>query len=212
MIDAKMGVVMGTGAAINLWTGFAPDYVEVTNQSDYIFHTWYRLMAADSALYTTAAGTRTIPTTRGIIPIKITGTVGDETVATAESSDTDNINGFQITSDAECNTNANILLWKAHKYDCRVIRAVHDGTTSSNTYFEDSSLDFRELGVTAGWVIINASNDNRTAVVSVTRPAGKAKYCRVNVLSTLTADFDTADVCFLMPPEDEQLTAITAMT
>jgi hypothetical protein len=77
---------------------------------------------------------------------------------------------------------------------------------------QDTSLDFQELGVAKGWVVINASNDNRGLVDEVQRPSGQSRYCRVTIQDVSAADFDDDDICFLIPPEVEQITAITAMS
>jgi len=86
-----------------------------------------------------------------------------------------------------------------------IARGVHDGTTSSNTYFEDTGVDFRELGVSGGqnWVIFNTTNNNYAYVKSLQK-SSTGRYGRLNtskdLLGTATsaADFDTGDVCLVM--------------
>jgi hypothetical protein len=102
------------------------------------------------------------------------------------------------------------------------IRAVHDGTTSSNTFFQDSSIDFADAGVEGGgtWVIINESNDNYAYIDAVQRPSGQTRYCRLTTTTsaggnaTTAADFDTGDVAFIIPLDEVQypLSGIGVMT
>jgi len=52
----KIGTYTGTGAAIVLELGFAPDYFKSTNITDGdILHEWYLGMAADTTVDTAAA-------------------------------------------------------------------------------------------------------------------------------------------------------------
>lgn len=59
-----------TGVAMEFAIGFTPRVVQFVNATDRITDEWYDGMAADSAVETAAAGTRTLETSGGI-------TVGD---------------------------------------------------------------------------------------------------------------------------------------
>lgn len=57
----------GSAAAATVFNfGFVPDMVRFTNLTDRIEDEWFAGMAADSALHTIAAGTRTLATSGGI--------------------------------------------------------------------------------------------------------------------------------------------------
>ena len=55
-----------TPAAISLTVGFTPRVVRVTNATTRVMNEWFDGMAADSAIKTVAAGTRTLETSGGI--------------------------------------------------------------------------------------------------------------------------------------------------
>ncbi len=212
----KTGLLAGTGADIDVPLGFRPDVIEVVNLTDFSRCVWYRALLDENAIAYTASGTASLAVSTGINLIRIEGVIGsgNETVTVVEANAVCGLhaNGFRLESDAGPNDNAELLHYTAIRGSGSWIRGVHDGTTSSN-YFEDRSLDFRELGVTKGWVMYNFSNDNRCLVEEVQRPSGQTKYCRLTVPSSVAAaDFDTADIVFVMPPDEEQITAITAMT
>jgi len=207
------GIVIGTAADIDVRTGFQADVIKLINLTDFSTSTWYRALLDENAIAGTASGTLSLAVSTGVNLIKIDGPVGSEVVTVLEASGVKGLfaNGFRIESDAGVNDDAELIWWEAIASQRRFIRAVHDGTTSSN-YLEDRSLDFRELGVTAGWVVVNFTNDNRGVVDEIQRPTGQTRYCRLTIAGGVAAaDFDTADVCFIMPPEEEQITAITAM-
>lgn len=56
----------GTVAAYEFETGFLPKYVKVSNVTSRDQLEWFEGMAADSAIKTVAAGTRTLITSNGI--------------------------------------------------------------------------------------------------------------------------------------------------
>ena len=211
--QVKTGIIIGTGVDINVRLGFRADAIMIFDVTNLNQLYWFRCLADEDGISDTALGALVAATSTGINLIQIDGAVGDETVTVVEANSVKGMfaNGFRLESDAIPNADAALLHYMAFGGASKYIRGVHDGTTSSN-YFEDSSLDFRELGVTAGWVMVNLSNDNRCLVNEIQRPTGKTRYCRLTVPSTVAAaDFDTADVVFIMPPEEEQITAITAM-
>jgi len=212
--QVKTGIIVGTGVDIDVRLGFRADAIEIFDLTNLNRLYWFRCLADENGVALSVSGTLAAASSTGINLIKIDGAVGDETTTVLEASSVKGLfaNGFRLESDATVNANAALLHYKAFGGASNYIRGVHDGTTSSN-YFEDSSLDFRELGVTAGWVMINLNNDDRCLVNEIQRPTGKARYCRLTVPSTVSAaDFDTSDVVIVMPAEEEQITAITAMT
>ena len=124
---------------------------------------------------------------------------------------------------AAANVDGNPFTVHAFRMNIPIVRAVHDGTTSSNTYFEDSSIDFFEAGISGNgkFIIINETNDNYAYVGSITKPAGKTKYCRIYTYededlttATAAADFDTSDLCYIIPRSAVQypLSGIGLMT
>ena len=208
----KHGFIMGTAADIPLRIGFCPDHVLVVKIGVGIEDLWYRTMAAGSEIGRTASGTRTYTSTAGITPISVIGEVGSEVVTAKESGDYFNINGFQVDAGAAVNGDTIPLEWYAWGSGIFPIRTVHDGGDTCNTYWQDASLDFRDLGVTKGMVLINIDNDDRVVIESIEKPYGEDKYCRLNFAVALTADIDDDDVGIIVPPEDEQLASITDMT
>lgn len=73
-----------TPVAAVLVVGFVPRFVQWINLTDRITVEWYEGMAADSALKTVAAGTRTLVTSNGITVSTADLTFGQVTVAAAE--------------------------------------------------------------------------------------------------------------------------------
>jgi hypothetical protein len=55
-----------SGVAMTFTIGFTPRYVSFVNATDRITDEWYSGMAADSAVETAAAGTRTLETSGGV--------------------------------------------------------------------------------------------------------------------------------------------------
>jgi len=68
----------GTGVAMTFTPGFTPRHIQFVNATDRITDEWYEGMAADSAIETAAAGTRTLETSGGI-------TVGSAAAGTGNS-------------------------------------------------------------------------------------------------------------------------------
>ena len=68
-----------TAAAFDITTGFKPRYVRVENLTDRNGMEWFEGMADSEALKTAAAGTKTLATTNGIIPLSNGFTVGLDT-------------------------------------------------------------------------------------------------------------------------------------
>jgi len=189
--------------------GFCPDVVRVTKLSDGQDIVWARVMGADTALERVAAGDRTLTSDKGIKLVQFTEMIGMD-----ESSDPSAVdpveyykaNGIQITADETFMEDDKLCLVEAWRLNHLWIGpCVHDGTTSSNTYGEDRSFDFLELGVSPNWIVYNQTNGDYAYVKEVIRPMGQTKHCRVYTATdtsgtaTTAADFDTADVFYIFP-------------
>jgi len=67
--EVRIGLYVGTGAAITVDLGFIPDYVLVENATDGDANwKWFSGMADASALQQIAAGTKTLIVANGITP------------------------------------------------------------------------------------------------------------------------------------------------
>lgn len=100
-VQTVIGTVEGTGSAIVVALGFAPDYVEIINidsAAGFEKGEWITGMASPSAYKTVAAGTRTKLTTTGI-----TINAGSDTVAA----------GFTIGADADLNASGETISYRA---------------------------------------------------------------------------------------------------
>jgi len=131
-------------------------------------------------------------------------------------------NGIILGTSVQANQDGVPFMVLAFPFSQKLIRGVHDGSTNSNTYFQDSSIDFEESGVEGGgtWIIINESNDNYAYIKEVQRPAGQKRKCRLltatdaSGTATTAADFDTNDVVYCVPLDEMQypLSGIGLMT
>jgi hypothetical protein len=180
---------------------------------------WYRLQGPDTAITRVAAGDRTVQTAQGVYLGSVDKPHGEEM-----SADTDftafadvnwaeggkTANAVKLTSDLTGLTDHALLTFEAWRCGVPVIRAIHDGGDNCNTYMQDSSIDFKELGVSvdvtrAQWLVYNLSNNNYAYVKDVQKPSGQSKYCRVLLAeatdgtATAAADIDDDDVLLLMP-------------
>lgn len=220
----------GTAAVTRFYTGFAPGYVRVIGMAEEDVNEWCPLLPSEDSIETIdSTGIRTLDASDGIRLIKFTA---DEPGAVPGSggtpSDVENgrfweANGIEITASCEAIQDGSPYCVIVHRMSVPIIRAVHDGTTNSHTYFEDSSIDFYEAGVSDNgkFIIINESNDNYAYVGTITKPSGKSNHCRIytfenETLATATAaaDFVTADVCYILPRQFAQspLSGIGLMT
>jgi len=219
----------GSGAITYFRLGFCPVKVKIYGLVEEDINEWYLPMLAspDSIETIDSTGIRTLDGTDGVYLVQFNdgmgqapGSGGAPTVL--EPAEWYKANGIKITADCAAIADGNPYIVEAYRLTVPIIRAVHDGTTSSNTYFEDSSVDFKAAGVSGGqtWLIINETNDNYGYVKSVAKPTGQTRYCRLYTAenaagdATAAADFDTADVCFILPVEWGQypLSGIGAMT
>lgn len=189
--------------------GFCPDVVRITKLSDGQDNLWCRMLGNDGAIVRAVAGDRTITTDKGIKLVKFSDESINQT-SDPEVVDAGNwidANGIMITGDVGFLADDNIVLVEAYRMDTLWIKATHDGTTSMN-YLEDSSYDFKELGVSGGQTFIcyNLTNGDYAYVLNVVKPAGKTKFCRLTLgtadgtaYTTAEADIDTSDVCYIFP-------------
>lgn len=204
--------------------GFCPLFVRVTNLADGTEEFWSMTMGNDAGISRVAAGDRTANTDKGIKLVKF-----EEARAIDEDSDPTAVepgnwyeaDGIQITSDAVLLGDDNLLLIEAKRMDLHslIVRAVHDGGDATNTYIQDGSVDFREAGVSSGWIVYNQTNGNYAYVGAVQRPSGNNKYCRCTLVDSngdalTAADIDDDDVLFLFSKDNAgyPLSDIGAMT
>ena len=93
------GTVEGTGAAINVETGFSPTYVRVVNFDDPGILEWWSGMGAATGIRLTDAPSLTKLNSRGITPYD--GKSGE------------NSKGFSIGTDSSINVRYETLFWLA---------------------------------------------------------------------------------------------------
>jgi hypothetical protein len=209
---------------IFLKLGFCPDVVKITEWATGLGVIWYRLQGNDTSITRVAAGDRTVQTGEGIVLGSINKMTAEEMTADTDftafsdsnwSEDGMQANAIKLTSDLAGLTDHALLMVEAFRSKIPVIRAIHDGGDDCNTYFQDSSIDFRELGVSedttrAQWLVYNLSNNNYAWVKEIQKPSGQTKYCRVLVAeatdgtATAAADFDDDDVLLLLPRQYAQ--------
>jgi hypothetical protein len=215
MRDYTTRLGQGTGSDVYFNLGFCPGRVVVQGEVLEDRSEWWLTMAAGYAVESvdTDGVNPALTTDTGITLV----TFSDEPGALPGSGGTPvavepgrwwEANGIRIESTAAAIANGNPFMVYAWRLDVPYVRAVHDGTTDSDTYFEDSSIDFLEAGVSSNgkFIIINESNDNYAYVGTITKPSTKTRYCRIYTFederletATAGANFDTADVCYIIP-------------
>lgn len=94
-----MGTVEGTGSAINIQTGFTPNYVELINEDDPTTLKWHQGMGAGHGLKLTDAPALTKITSDGISVYD--GTSGGDSA------------GFTIGADSDVNVSGQTLYYLA---------------------------------------------------------------------------------------------------
>jgi len=225
MEDQKMFLVMGTGADMYLRTGWCPAKVVVQGSVDGAEDAsiWTLDMPAGGGLQEDIGdGIKDYEAAHGITLVKFTG--DSDTLPTAAPSAVEpgrfmEANGILVP--AASTTDAKLATVHCHRANIPFIRAVHDGTTNSHLYFEDSSIDFLGAGISPNgkFILINATNDNMAYVGKITKPEGKTNYCRIYTyedealsVATAAADFVTSDVIYIIPRAYAQYPHITAMT
>ena len=193
--------------------GFCPDVVKFTEWATGLGFEWFRGQGNDVGITRTAAGDRTVQTAQGVklvyfedIPHKLTA---DPTEV--EAGDWAHANGIQLTSDVTGLTDHALLMVEAWRIDINFVRSVHDGGDAVHTYWQDSSLDFSENGVSGGqkYILYNLTNNNYAHIGAVQRPSGQEKHCRVTLVDSggtalTAADIDDDDVCIVLPKDSCQ--------
>jgi hypothetical protein len=163
----------------------------------------------DASFERVVAGDITVNTDKGIKLVQFTDTPLNTSSdpSAIDPAEYYKANGIQITSDVAFLADNNIVFVEAWKMQNTFLKCTHDGTTSSNTYFEDASFDFLECGVSGNgqWLIYNLTNGNYAYIKEVRKPADSNKHCRLYTATdaagtaTTAADFDTNDVCYVFP-------------
>ncbi|MBW2036423.1 MAG: hypothetical protein JRI41_02925 [Deltaproteobacteria bacterium] len=225
MEDQKLLLAQGTGAAVYLRLGWCPAKVILQGSVEEDSSVWtIDLTAAYGIESIDSTGVTELTTDTGITLVQFEGdadTIPTSAPTSLEPAEYYKANGIAVAASAACNVDGNPFTVHAFRLNVPIVKGIHDGTTSSNTYFEDSSVDFIEAGVSGNgkFIIINETNDNMAYVGEITKPAGKDKYCRIYTYedeslttATAAADFDTSDVVFIIPRMYAQYPPITAMT
>lgn len=191
-----------------VYLGFCPDKVRVTKVSDGQQLLWFRPMGNDACLSRVAAGDITVNSDNGIKLVKFVDTPL-ETSSDPSAVDpmlAHQANGIQITGDVALLADNNLLIVEAWGMDDVYIKATHDGGDNCNTYFQDNSYDFLEMGVSGGqsFILLNITNGNYAYIGEVLRPAGKSKHCRLTLVDSAgnamaAADCDNNDVAHIFP-------------
>lgn len=225
MEEQKLLLVMGTGADMYLRLGWCPSKVVIQGSADGAENAsiWTLDLAAGYGLQQDIAdGIIDLEAAHGITLVKFTDAADVLPTAapdTVEPGRWWEANGIKIP--AASTTNAKLATVHCFRLTVPFVRAVHDGTTASGTYFEDSSIDFLEAGVSGNgmFILISENNDNMAYVGEITKPSGKDKHCRIYTyededlkVATAAAAFDTDDVVFIIPRQSVQYPLITAMT
>ena len=233
MWDGKSPVILfgqGSGSDVYFRLGFCASYIRFCALADSEdVSEWCLLLGnADVMEQKDTDGVRSLDGSEGISLVAFTASLADYLDGTASApSDVEvakwyEANGIRIDTATLGLADGIPFMIEAWPLGQSFIRAVHDGTTSSNTYFEDSSVDFEKAGVEGGgtWIMINENNDNYCYVKEVQRPSGKTRKCRLlsatdaGGTATTAADFDTDDVVFIIPLDQVQypLSGIGLMT
>lgn len=189
--------------------GWCPDKVLVRSLYDGGGFEWYRLQGDTCGFTLANAGDRALVSSAGISLVQFTDAAID-TSSDPSSVDPANYidaNGIQLAAAMDFFADDEVVMVEAWRMNNVFIKATHDGTTSSNTYFEDASFNFHELGVSGNgqWLIYNITNTNYAYIKEITKPMDKSKYCRIYTATdstgtaTTAADFDTGDVCYIFP-------------
>lgn len=196
--------------------GWCPDVVKLTSLTDGKRFIWNRIAhgatggAACSGGISigVTGGAALVGASTGVVLCKFVAEPIDTTSdpAIVDATNWPDANGIKLSSTLDMLKTDHLVMIEAWRMNYIWIKGVHDGTTDSNTYFEDTSYDFKELGVcgNGGWLIYNQTNGNYAYVKDV-RKGTAGKHSRVytavdaNGTATTAADFDTSDVCYIFP-------------
>jgi len=188
-------------------TGFCPDIVRVVNLDTGLELLWNRALGCDNTHQYDATGDPTLATGQGVSLVKFTEmNAMDESSdpSTVESGQWNDANGIKIAADTLMLSDDDLLQIECWTMDVPMVRAIHDAGDAVNTYIQDSSLDFRDAGVSTGWIIYNKTNGDYAFVGEVQKPSGQSKHCRATLVdsngdATTAADIDDDDVIYLFP-------------
>lgn len=224
MEDQKLLFAQGTGAAIYLRLGWCPSRVEIQGSAEEDAVVWTIDLAAGYGLQSLDVdGVTALTAATGVTLVKFEETADNMTAnpSAVEPGRYYEANGIMIGASAAANVNGNPFTVQSYRMNVPIVRAVHDGGDNSNTYFQDSSLDFMEAGVSGNgkFMIINKSKNKMAFIGSVAKPAGLNNYCRLYTyedadckVATASADFDNNAVCFIVSRANAQYPLITMMT
>lgn len=218
MRDYFSTMIIGQGSNdLFVRIGWCPDIVKFTEWETGLEFMWYRLQGKDTGISIVAAGDKTVETAKGIYLVNFTEDPMDMSADLTAFTDVNwnengkDANGIKFASDVVGLTDHGLLHMEAWRMQVPIIRAVHDGTTSANTYFQDSSIDFKKLGVSGGqlWLLYNFTNQNYAYIGEIQKPSGQSKFCRVTLVTAAgiamaAADSDTSDVAYLLPKKNAQ--------
>lgn len=214
MRDYYSQFVMTTGSNDTyVKIGFCPDVVRFTvlnaDGKDFI---WCRAMGL-GLISQDGDGTTTLDAD-GLALVKFEENSLDltSTPSDVEVGEYYNANGIRIDGNGADLTDGDPCLIEAWRISTPCIYTVHDGTTDSDTYWEDASIDFEKAGVCGGqkWIFFNLENKNYAYVKEVQKPAGKENKCRLTLAldssgsATTAANSDTDDVGIVMLATDVQ--------
>jgi len=218
----------GSGSDVFFRLGFAAGYVRfmALADSEDVAEWMPPLGNADVMEQIDSTGVRSLDASEGIswciFDDTLSAYLGETASTPADTEDWTKANGIRIDTATLGLADGIPFTVIVFPMSTTFIRGVHDGGDNCNTYFEDGSQDFKDLGVEGGqnWILINESNDNYAYVKSVAKPVGSSKYCRLYTAensagdATAAADFDDNDVIFLIRKDDVQypLSGIGAMT
>jgi len=218
-------LAQGTGAAIYFRLGFCPAKVLIQGDAEEDAVVWTIDLEAGYGIESIdASGITELTAATGITLVKFEGdsaTLPTSAPTAVEPGRWWEANGIGIGASAAANVDGNPFTVQAFRMNVPLTRAVHDGTSGADTYFEDSSIDFLEAGVSPNgkFMILNENNDNIAYIGKITKPSGQSNYSRIYtyedaglVTATAAADFVTGDVIFIIPSQYVQYPLITLMT
>lgn len=203
---------------IFLKIGFCPDVVRITEWATGLEMMWYRLQGIDTSITIVAAGDKTVQTGEGVVLGSINAAHGEEMTADTDFTAFTNsnwaendltANAVKLTSDLAGLTDHALLQFEAWRMMEPIIRSVHDGG-ASHVFWQDTDIDFRELGVSsqdgrAQWLLYNMSNNNYAYIKEVVKPVGQTKYNKLLLAEaadgtpTAAAAIADADVALILP-------------
>jgi len=225
MEEQKLLLVMGTAADMYLRLGWCPSKVVIQGSDDGAEDAsiWTLDLAAGAGLQQDIGdGIIDYEADHGITLVKFendSAILPTAAPSTVEPGRWWEANGIKVP--AASTTNAKLATVHAFRLTVPFVRAVHDGGDNETGFFQDSSIDFLEAGISPNgkFILIDVAGDTMAYVGAITKPAGQANYCRIYMyededLTTVTStdDFDDDDVAFIIPRQYVQYPLITART